>query len=137
MTDATIHEFLSRYLDGDLDADEVRELQARLELEADLRAELETMQRLRESVASLAAGERVPPELDQLVDPLLRGKPDTVGVRPWLRWLATAAAVILGATVVIEFNRRNPDSAIESIARLAKENHRTESGECKGNCGAE
>jgi len=129
MTDAEIHELLSRYVDGDLDADEARELQAKLGGEADLRAELETMQQLRQSVASLAAAERVPPELDQLVDPLLRAHPEPVGVRPWLRWLATAAAIILGATVVIEVNRRTPGSAIESIARVSKEDQPAESAE--------
>jgi hypothetical protein len=81
------------------------------------------MQELRLSIASLASDERVPPELDQLVDPLLRGNPDVVVVRPWLRWVATAAAVFLGATVIIEVNRRNPGPSIESLAKVAKESH--------------
>jgi hypothetical protein len=129
MTDATIYELLSRHLDGDLDADEERELRNRLEGEPELRAELEAMQQLRSSVASLAAAERVPPELDQLVDPLLRGKPEAVGVRPWVRWLATAAAVLLGATVVIEVNRRNPGPSIDSIAKVAEESRQAKSSD--------
>jgi hypothetical protein len=123
MTDETTSELLSRHLDGDLDADEKRALEARLEADLDLKAELEGMQQLRHSIASLASAERVPPELDQLVDPLLRGKPEVVVVRPWLRWLATAAAVFLGATVVIEVNRRDPGPGIESLAKAAKDSH--------------
>jgi hypothetical protein len=123
MTDETTNELLSRHLDGDLDTDELRALQARLEAEPDLKAKLDAMQELRLSIASLASDERVPPELDQLVDPLLRGNPDVVVVRPWLRWVATAAAVFLGATVIIEVNRRNPGPSIESLAKVAKESH--------------
>jgi anti-sigma factor RsiW len=121
MTDEASREVLSRSLDGDLDSDEERELAARLEAEPALRAELEAMRRVRRSVAAFASSERVPPELDTLVDPLLRGKPTPVVVRPWARWLATAAAVILGVTVIIEVNRRTPGPNIESIARASKE----------------
>ena len=124
MTDETINELLSRHLDGDLDIDEKRALEARLEAEPDLKAEFDTMKRLRSSIASLAAAKDVPPELDQLVDPLLRGNPEVVTVRPWLRWLATAAAVIVGATIVIEVNRRDPGPGIESLAKAAKDNRR-------------
>jgi hypothetical protein len=123
MTDEASREVLSRSLDGDLDSDEERELAARLEAEPALRAELEAMRRVRRSVAAFASSERVPPELDTLVDPLLRGKPTPVVVRPWARWLATAAAVILGVTVIIEVNRRTPGPNIESIARASKERH--------------
>lgn len=117
----TIGEILSRHLDGDLDAVEELELEARLEADPALAAELEAMRRIRQSVAALASSERVPPELDSLVDPLLRGKPESVAIRPWARWLATAAAVILGATVVIEVHRRNPGPSVESMAKLRRE----------------
>jgi len=129
MTDERTNELLSRYLDGDLETDEARELQARFEAEPALEAELDAMRELRHSLASLAAAERVPPELDQLVDPLLRGRPEIVVVRPWLRWLATAAAVFLGATVVIEVNRRSPGPSIESLAKVAKESQQAEPAE--------
>ena len=119
--DETIVEILSRHLDGDLDADEERELFARLEAEPALTEELEAMRRIRRSVAALASSEEVPRELDSLVDPLLRGKPESVVLRPWARWLATAAAVILGATVVIEVGRRNPGPSVESMAKLRNE----------------
>ena len=114
-------EILSRHLDGDLDPNEERDLLARLEVEPALADELAAMRRIRNSVSALASAERVPPELDSLVDPLLRGRPEPVGLRPWARWLATAAAVILGATVVIEVSRRNPGPTSESMARLRKE----------------
>ncbi|MCW8985148.1 MAG: hypothetical protein OQK55_07385 [Thermoanaerobaculales bacterium] len=121
MMDETIVEILSRHLDGDLDADEERVLCARLEVEPALTEELEAMRRIRSSVAALASSEEVPRELDSLVDPLLRGKPESVVLRPWARWLATAAAVILGATVVIEVSRRNPGPSVESMAKLRNE----------------
>jgi len=124
--DETIVEILSRHLDGDLNADEELELSARLEAEPALIEELEAMRRIRRSVAALASSEQVPPELDSLVDPLLRGKPEPIALRPWARWLATAAAVILGATVIIEVNRRNPGPSIESMAKLRKEGHPAE-----------
>jgi hypothetical protein len=126
MMDETILEILSRHLDGDLNADEEVELAARLEAEPALANELETMRRIRRSVAVLASSEQVPTELDSLVDPLLRGKPEPIALRSWARWLATAAAVILGATVIIEVNRRNPGPSIESMAKLRKEGHPAE-----------
>jgi hypothetical protein len=126
MTDPTISELLSRHLDGDLDAATTGMLLARLEAEPELRAELDAMREIRRSVASLASSDKVPRELDQLVETLLRGKPDPVVVRPWLRWLATAAVIILGATVVIEFNRHHPGPGIESIARVAQDTRQAE-----------
>jgi len=129
MTDETILEILSRHLDGDLNADEEVELSARLDAEPALANELETMRRLRRSVAALASSEQVPPELDSLVDPLLRGKPEPTALRSWARWLATAAAVVLGATVIIEVNRRHPGPSIESMAKLRKQGHPAEPAE--------
>ncbi len=127
--DETIVEILSRHLDGDLNADEELELLAKLEGEPALVKELETMRRIRRSVAALASSERVPAKLDSLVDPLLRGKPEPMASRSWARWLATAAAVILGATVIIEVNRHNPGPSIESLAKLRKEGHSAEPAE--------
>jgi len=126
MTDETILEILSRHLDGDLNADEEVALSARLDAEPVLGNELETMRRIRRSVAALASSEQLPPELDSLVDPLLRGKPEPIAFRSWARWLATAAAVVLGATVIIEVNRRNPGPSIESMAKLRKQGHPAE-----------
>ena len=127
--DETIVEILSRHLDGDLNADEELELLAKLEGEPALVKELETMRRIRRSVAALASSEQVPAKLDSLVDPLLRGKPEPIASRSWARWLATAAAVIFGATVIIEINRRNPGPSIESLAKLRKERHSAEPAE--------
>lgn len=124
--DETIGEILSRHLDGDLDADEELELSTRLAAEPALFEELEALRRIRRSVAALASSEEVPPELDLLVDPLLRGKPEPVVLRPWARWLATAAAIVLGATVIIEVNRRNPGPSTESLAKLRMEGYPAE-----------
>jgi len=124
--DETIVKILSRHLDGDLKADEELELLARLEAEPALAEELQAMRRIRRSVAALASSEQVPADLDSLVDPLRRGKPGPVALRSWARWLATAAAVVLGATVIIEVNRRNPGPGIESMAKLRKAGHPAE-----------
>jgi hypothetical protein len=126
MMDETIVEILSRHLDGDLDADEELALSARLEAEPALVEQLEAMRRIRRSVAALASSEEVPGELDSLVDPLLRGRPEPVVLRPWVRWLATAAAIAVGAAVVIEVNRLNPGPSVESMAKLRNEGRRTE-----------
>ncbi len=104
MEEETI-EILSRYLDNDLDAHEVARLEERVRSDPELAAELEAMQALQRSLASLADREQPPAELDQLVEPLLLGRPTPIRVRPWARWLATAAAIVLGVTVVFEVNR--------------------------------
>ena len=106
--DEPIIEVLSLHLDGELGPDEERELVARLKTEPSLAAELEALRRIRGSVAALAASENVPAELDTLVDPLLRGRPEPLVARPWARWLATAAVVVLGFTIIVEVNRRGP-----------------------------
>ena len=117
--DETIIELLSRHLDGDLDPGEEQELAASLEAEPLLAARLEAMRSIRHSVTKLADRESIPSELDAVVEPLLRAKPEPFFVRPWVRWLATAAVVVLGLTVVIEVNRRNPGPDISSIARMS------------------
>jgi hypothetical protein len=126
MMDEATREILSRHLDGDLHADEEVELSVRLAADFALAGELETMRRIRRSVAVLASSEQVPAQLDSLVDPLLRGRPEPIALRTWSRWLATAAAVILGATVIIEVNRRNPGPSLESMAKLRNEGHPAE-----------
>jgi hypothetical protein len=121
MLDEHLNELLNRYLDGDLDADEVETLEARLRSEPALQRELDTLRQIRQSVAALAVAETVPPELDSVVDPLLRGRPESIVARPWARWLATAAALVLGVTVILEVNRRNPGPDIESFAKATEE----------------
>lgn len=116
----TTTELLSRYLDGDLSTNEERELRNRLENDDSLAAQLDAMQRVRSSVAALAANDRVPAELDSVLEPLLKSRPEPVPVRSWARWLATAAAVVLGLAVVIDVNRRNPGPDIGAIARQAE-----------------
>lgn len=119
MMDETIGELLSRHLDGDLSPDEERELMGQLENDPSLAARLDALCRVRASVASLAAKESVPAELDSVLEPLLSSQPEPLTIRPWAQWLATAAVVVLGFTVIIEVNRRNPGPDIGSIARRA------------------
>jgi len=103
MGDARV-ERLSRFIDGDLDPAEERDLRARLESEPALAAELASLIAVRRSLAALATRERAPVELDSLVEPLLRGRPEPIAIRPWARWLATAAIVVIGLTVIYEVN---------------------------------
>jgi hypothetical protein len=126
--DEKIIEQLSRYLDRDLSSEEERKLEARLESDPLVRAQLESMKRVRQWVAALAASEKVPAELDAVVEPLLHGKVEPLYTRPWARWLATAAVAVIGFTVIIEVNRRNPGPDISAISRVAEET-RSESEE--------
>jgi len=114
-------EKLSRLIDGDLDAEETEELMAILETDRGLRRELEGLNRVRSSLLSLADRERPPERLDALVDPLLRGRPETRFARPWVRRLAAAAVVVLGVSVIIGVQRRQPDPAIHNWQRRAQD----------------
>jgi len=99
-------ELLSRYIDGDLDRADEQKLVGRLESERNLRSRLEELQRLRSSLSSLAGREHAPVELDALIEPLRRARPEAVSARPWVRWLATAAVAVVGLTVIVEVNLR-------------------------------
>jgi hypothetical protein len=125
-------ERLSRFIDGDLDEAEEQDFRAHLESEPALAAELTALIEVRRSLAALATRERTPAELDSLVEPLLRGRPEPIAVRPWARWLATAAIVVVGLTVVYEVNfghrvpsvddklaRRGSQPAVEPTQRFA------------------
>ena len=81
------------------------------------------MRRIRRSDAALASSEHVPADLDSLVDPHIRGKPGPVAHRSWARWQATAAAVVLGATVIIEVKRRHPAPGNKTLEKLRKAGH--------------
>jgi len=123
-------ERLSRFVDGDLDPAEERELRSRLETDPVLAAELASLQTLRRSVADLAALDRPPADLDTLVEPLLRGRPERAPLRPWARWLAVAAVAIAGLTVIIRLNvgdrasgtaERVADRSFEAVVEPAEE----------------
>lgn len=107
-------ERLSRLIDGDLDSQETDELEAALDTDRGLRRELEGLSRVRSSLLSLADRERPPERLDALVDPLLRGQPETAFARPWVRRLAAAAVVVLGVSVIIGVQRRQPDPTVHN-----------------------
>jgi hypothetical protein len=109
MDEATLI-LLSRHLDGDLTAAESQALAARLQEDGELRDRLDGLKVTRLAVQNRAESEIAPAELDRLVDPLVRGRPPAVAARPWVRWLATAAAAILGLTVILEFDRQRPAS---------------------------
>ncbi len=95
-------ERLSGLIDGDLTPAEERDLRARLESDPVLAADLTALTEIRRSLAALATREQAPAVLDTLVEPLLQGRPEPITIRPWVRWLAAAAIVIVGLTGVFE-----------------------------------
>ncbi len=112
MKDEHIEE-LSRFLDGDLSPAEERDLRTRLDLDPALASDLAALNEVRQSLAVLATREKAPVELDSLVNPLLRGRPEAFVVRPWVRWLAAAAILVVGLTVVTRIYTGHPASGIE------------------------
>ncbi len=112
MEDEHIEE-LSRLIDGDLSPAEERDLRARLESDPALAANLAALKEVRQSLANLAARESAPVDLDLLVDPLLRGQPEPRSVRPWMGWLAAAAILVVGLTVVFEIYLGPPAPAVD------------------------
>jgi len=115
--DDTTTEMLSRYLDGDLDAAREQGIVERLQTDAVLRSELEGLKKLRAALSTLAEKEKVPAELDALIEPLRRGRPEAVAARPWARWLATAAVAVVGVTVIVEVNLRSSRQPAETAPR--------------------
>lgn len=100
MIDERTDEILSRYLDGDLDIEEVRRLTLRLEGEPGLREAFDEMRGLRQRLRRMALDERPPEVLDRMVRPLRRaGRPRRQ------RWaaaaLVAAAAVVVVSVIVI------------------------------------
>jgi hypothetical protein len=117
MDEATA-ELLSRHLDGDLAEAEEKAFQEQLAAEPELQAELASMERLRNAVRSFAEQEEPPGELSALLEPLRRSSPPPITVRPFYRWLAAAATLILGVTVLVEVARQNPGPQLpESLSR--------------------
>jgi hypothetical protein len=107
MDEATA-ELLSRHLDGDLAEAGEKEFQEQLAADPELQAELASMEQLCNAVRVLAEQEEPPVELSALLEPLRRSSPPPISVRPFYRWLAAAAALILGVTVAVEVARQNP-----------------------------
>ncbi len=118
MDDPT-NERLSRYLDGDLGPDEAREFAAQVASDPRLRNRLREIEETRSALGAMAARDQPPLELDRVIEPLLRSAPVRVGARPWVRWLATAAAVVLGVTVITQVNRQGigPTMPLERSTR--------------------
>lgn len=114
-----LSELLNRLLDRDLDLTEASDLENEIASDPAVRREYEGLQRVRTSLQSLADRDAPPASLDALVDPLILGKPEGVSPRPWVRWLATAAVVVLGVTVVFEVQRRQPVSTASNWQELA------------------
>lgn len=122
MDDATI-EMLSRYIDGDLDPADEEGVRRRLNGDPVLRSKMESLQQLRAAVVRLAESEEVPADLDALVEPLRRGRPEEVAARPWARWLATAAVAVLGLSVIIEVNQRSSRQPARETPRSETRRH--------------
>jgi hypothetical protein len=113
MTDErdNIREQLSAYFDGELSAAEMRRVEAAVEADEELRAELDQLRRVRELVGSLPPAEAPGGFVERVVgraerDRLIR--PDEPsreggGALRWVRVLATAAvlAVAAGAGIVL------------------------------------
>lgn len=117
------NELLSRYLDGDLTAAELADVERAVESDPALRAELQAAQRLRRAVREISAGMEPPAELDLVMEPLRRGTPAPERpVRPVYRWLGAAAAVVLGVTVTLEMVRRNPSPTTVEPTRTVTAN---------------
>lgn len=116
MDDAMI-EMLSRYIDGDLDPAEERDIVGRLQADPILRSALESLREIRSSFAVLAQKDEVPADLDALVEPLRRGRPEAIVARPWVRWLATAAVAVLGLSVIIEVNQKSSQQPVREVPR--------------------
>jgi len=111
-------ELLSRLLDGDLDVREADTLQRRLASDRELAKELDAMQRLRHAVSEIAEGTEPPAELDRLMEPL-RQAPPSEGPRSRLvgRWLAAAAALVMGSAVLVEVAGDRRDAPIHKLRR--------------------
>lgn len=114
------NELLSRYLDDDLPANERAELETRLASDDALAGELEATRALRDAVGGVAAGMVPPPELDRVMEPMLRSAPPPRRrAGPVYRWLGAAAAVVLGVTVAVEMSRRHPEPTVSTRVNAA------------------
>ena len=108
--DEATSELLSRLLDGDLEAADRARLEARLDKEPKLRAELEAMKRLQAATRAVAQRMDPPETLDAMMKPLRTGAPHAPRrVRPAVRWIGMAAGLALAVTVAMEVARRTPD----------------------------
>jgi hypothetical protein len=111
--DETLHELVSRYIDGDLEDAESARLEARAATDSELAAAIDAALELRTAVASLAASMEPPAALDRVMEPLCQSAPAPArSVRPLYRWLGAAAAVVLGVSVAVEVARRNPEPTL-------------------------
>lgn len=122
-------ELLSRYLDGDLKPSEARAVEERLKNDSELAAELHDLEGVRSSLASLARQDQPPAKLDAMMEPLCRSAPFRPGVRPAVRWLGIAAALVLGFSVVLEVRRQSPSPANDPRTRRVAQELPTEPGD--------
>jgi hypothetical protein len=128
MVDDNTMELLSRHLDHDLDDSDENRLAVQIEEDQQLRLELESLKRVRAALREMAATEDPPAALDTILAPLVRSPAPAAGARPWLRWLATAAVVVVGLTVVLEVSRRRSYEPTGNWPARAAERSATETG---------
>ena len=93
---------LHGYLDGELDAARAAEFERHLETCSDCLAALETQEKLRSAIQRAQLREQAPVSLRRKVKANLRAaRREGFGLSGmWLRWVATAAAILLVALVV-------------------------------------
>jgi hypothetical protein len=107
--DDRILELASRSIDEDLDPDEVAELERAIAADPALASQLDSLRRMRGAVARLAHRMDPPDDLDEVLQPLRRGVPPRAHRgRPLIRWLAAAAAAVIGVTLAWEVARQSP-----------------------------
>ncbi len=121
-------EELSAYLDGELDDETARQIEVRLNLDAQARTEAETLRRTWDLLDFLPRPEPSPTFTHQTLDRVSAFRPAAQrGGRPWLLGVGWAAAVFLvaaGAFTAVSgwpFRPPDPDRPEEVEQRLARD----------------
>lgn len=106
VSDPTLDEQLSRFLDDDLTPQERHELEERLSTDPELSARLESLRRLQLAIGALAERDQPPAALDRLVAPRSLESTARTARRRWLHALAAAATVVIAVGVGLQIAKR-------------------------------